>query len=61
MTLDPSLGNGRIDPALEIAVPDFEELMPPQYASNGDFVFRENRKDLLRRVVVRTHDSPQRL
>src|SRR5215204_996772 len=58
MTLDPSFRNGRINPALEIAVPHFEELMPPQYSSDGDFVFREHREDLQCRKVIRSHDIP---
>jgi hypothetical protein len=58
MTLNPPLRNGRIDPALEIAVPDLEELVPPQYCSDGDSVFREYGEDLQRRMVIRTHDAP---
>ena len=58
MALYPSLGNGRINPALEIAVSDFEELVAAQYPTHGDFVICEHREDLPRRVVTRTHDGP---
>ena len=57
MALYPPFGNGRINPALEIAVSDFEELVAPQYPTHGDFVICEHREDLPRRVVISTHDG----
>lgn len=36
MALNPSFRNCRINPALEIAVSDFEELVTPQYPAHGN-------------------------
>ena len=46
------LRNGCVNPALKVAVADLKGLVPPQDASDGDFVFRENREDLPRCVLI---------
>ena len=58
VAFDPTFDNRRINPALEIAVSDFEELVASQYSPHSNFVFREHRQDLARSVVIRTHDLP---
>ena len=58
VAFDPTFDNRRINPALEIAVSDFEELVASQYSPHSNFVFREHRQDLARSVIIRTHDLP---
>jgi hypothetical protein len=57
MTLNPPLRNGCVNSALKVAVADLKELVPPQDASDGNFVFREDREDLPRCMLIRTHGS----
>jgi hypothetical protein len=52
MALYPSLGNRSVDSALEIAVPNLKELVPPENARDRDFVPSEYRQNLLRGVVT---------
>jgi len=52
MALYPSLGNCSIDSALEIAVPNLEELVPSQNSRNRNFIPCEHREDLPCGVVT---------
>jgi len=52
MALYPSLGNRSVDSALEIAVPNLKELVPPENARDRDFVPSEHRQNLPRGVVT---------
>ena len=46
VALYPAVLYSRINPPLEIAVPNFEELVPSQKSFDGDIVFREHHEDL---------------
>ena len=46
VALYPSLGDGRVDTPLKVAVPHLKELMPPENARDRDFVLGEHCKNL---------------
>src|SRR4051812_3247897 len=52
VTLYPAVLYSRINPPLEIAVPNLEELVPSQKSFNGDIVFREHHEDLPCGVII---------
>src|SRR4051812_38711379 len=58
MALYPSLCDRAIDPALEVAVTNFKELVTPQDTGNCDVVPSEHRENLPRCVIFCAHDAP---
>src|SRR4051812_28527306 len=52
VALYPAPCNSGVNTALEIAIPDFKELMPPEYACNSDFVAGKHREDLPSSILV---------
>jgi hypothetical protein len=52
LALYPPFGNRAVDTALEIAIPDFKELVTSENARDSDFVPSEHRQNLPRGVVT---------
>ena len=52
VALYPAVLYSRINPPLEIAVPNLEELVPSQKSFDGDIVFREHHEDLPCGVII---------